>query len=187
MNIINEIQSSKDYHKTFFDIYVNYKQYDIEDREYCKNYLLIIFNEIFDYEIDLNKINDLLKKNNDDIIRLEQQNFRQKLIDKYKCCVITGENAIGCDAAHIKDLNFDPINYDLNNGLLLNKTLHAYFDNYVWSINPVTLNIEIAKNYLTPDYIIYQYNGKNMKHIITADMIPYLQFKYDMFIQHNII
>jgi hypothetical protein len=35
------------------------------------------------------------------------------------------------------------LNFDIDNGLLLNSILHKLFDNNYWSINPETLRVEI--------------------------------------------
>lgn len=61
-----------------------------------------------------------------------------------------------CEAAHIIHFS-DSINFDIDNGLLLNSILHKLFDKYYWSINPTTLCVEIFKS---------QINNENIYNIL---------------------
>jgi len=73
--------------------------------------------------------------------RLGQEHFRNELIKRYdNKCVLTNSGV--CDACHIIPFaNSD--NMFVDNGLLISKQHHNYFDNYIFSINPKTLRVEI--------------------------------------------
>lgn len=80
-------------------------------------------------------------------IRSKQEKFRDDLIDRDKSCIVSNNDYDECDAAHIVPL-LDSNNYDLDNGFLLDKSLHSSFDKHYWCINPETLTIEINKKKL---------------------------------------
>ena len=90
--------------------------------------------------------------------RLSQTQFRNKLINKYKTCIITNYSSIECEAAHIIPVK-DNGEYIVSNGLLLNSCIHKTFDLYYWSINPDTLRIEVNPKYKTSININ---NGKDI-------------------------
>jgi hypothetical protein len=184
LNYINENYDNDNIYDIFCEIYINKnnKFYDTNEREYYKNYLILIFDELYDIDINLDDITKLLEKNNKDGSRIEQDNFRKRLIDKYGKCIITGENETGCEAAHINDLKDEPLNYDTENGLLLNRTLHNYFDKLYWCINPKTMKIEVNPKYANDFSIsINKYNGKYMRDIIKLNDLTYLEKKYKKF------
>lgn len=84
--------------------------------------------------------------------RLNQREFREELLKKYKGCIVTGETCeVELTAAHIVPVSEND-NYDIDNGLLLSENLHRTFDHYLWSINPKTMTIETK-------------SGKNAGHI----------------------
>ena len=102
-----------------------------------------------------------------------QEEFRLKLINRYKCCIISGSPPITCEAAHIipyAKLTKD--RYNIDNGLLLRADLHKLFDNKQLIIDPNTLRITI-------DPIIKYYNEFNNKIInIDKNSIKYLKKYY---------
>ena len=59
-------------------------------------------------------------------IRSKQEKFRDDLIKRDKSCIISNNDYEECDAAHIVPL-LDSNNYDVDNGLLLDKSLHSSF------------------------------------------------------------
>ena len=73
-------------------------------------------------------------------IRTDQENFRHKLINRDRCCVISNTDYEDCEAAHIIPLA-ESNNYDIENGLLLDRTLHSSFDKHYWCINPHTMRV----------------------------------------------
>ena len=147
------------------------------NKKIYNNYKLFGYKNINDFMIDLNFLlltiyNDynLIEEKNQ---RLDQENFRDILINKYKTCIITNTIADECEACHIISLKEDK-NYDIDNGILLASNLHKTFDKYYWSINPDTLQIEIRndincgtiKNYINNkvnlDMNVFLYN--NLQH-----------------------
>lgn len=92
--------------------------------------------------------------------RRGQPEFRQKLLDAYGCCVITGcisEKAL--EAAHIKPYS-DTKNNDPKNGLLLRADIHTLFDRHLIGIDPETMTVYVAQS-LLEDY--GQFNGKSLQ------------------------
>jgi len=147
-------------------------------------YYLFGYKNITDFTIDLNFL--LLTIYDDyDVIedknkRLDQNNFRNIIIDKYKTCIITDAIPEECDACHlipVCKLN----NYDIDNGILLSSNLHKTFDKFYWSINPDTLMVEINNNVKCGT--IKQYVNK--KIILNMNIFLYnnLKYHYDNFIK----
>ncbi len=96
--------------------------------------------------------------------REHQQEFRKRIIERYKKCVITGAPAIMCEAAHIKpfsDCDSDE-QYDIDNGILLRADVHKLFDLKLISINvdKVVLGNDLLAD---PEYeFLWGYNGKHV-------------------------
>ena len=80
--------------------------------------------------------------------RIGQTEFRNKLINRFGRCIITKTEIF--EACHIVPYS-ESEDMDINNGLLLNKSHHDYYDKYFWSINPYTYNIEINYNLINKD------------------------------------
>jgi hypothetical protein len=180
-NIIkNELNAYIDAHIVFYKIYKNYDKYNLISYQYCKGYLQILFELDFGLCIDLDKIWELSKNDKNIDERQPQQIFRKKLIEKFETCAVTGNDVIECDAAHINDLINEKLNYSINNGLLLTKSLHVTFDNLIWCINPDTYMIEIKPT--IGKLLIHNYIDKNMEPYIDEYMVPYLRKKYEKFI-----
>lgn len=117
------------------DIYNNNELFGYSNSDEFKLKLNFLLENIYDIKLIENKGK-----------RLNQQEFRKQLIDKYKKCIITNSDClIELESAHIIPLN-ENNNYDINNGLLIKSNLHKTFDKYYWSINPDNLKIEINNN-----------------------------------------
>jgi len=108
------------------------------------------------------------------INRNGQTNFKNQLIDRYKCCIISNNTADICDAAHIIPYSqLETTNrYNIDNGLLLRTDLHRCFDNKILIINPQTLIISFDNEWLekNKNYQIYNNNRVN----INENSIKYL-------------
>lgn len=117
-------------------------------------------------------------------IRSEQDVFRDKIVNRDKCCVISSVDEIECESAHIIPLNVET-NYDIDNGILLSSSLHKMFDKYMWTINPTTLKIEISKKILNKNSICNQYDDQHIKFIPSDKMIENLKYRYGLFIDAN--
>ena len=148
-------------------------------------------NEYDDTDDLMIDIKFLLKTEHKNILILEgkearykQKEFREKVIKRYRNCIVTENKCIQeLEAAHIIPHN-DIKCCDLDNGILLEKNLHAIFDkpNYYWSINPETLKIEIKNTVkIEGKSSICKYNGKKIK--VHNNSIKYLQDHYKKFIE----
>ena len=71
--------------------------------------------------------------------RSKQILFRKALIDKYSKCAITDIHPNLCDACHIIPYSVSN-NYDVNNGILLSKNMHAAFDRKYFTIDEKSSN-----------------------------------------------
>ena len=74
-----------------------------------------------------------------------QRSFRQDLIKRDQCCILSGLSAEVCEAAHIVNKEWlrpdsNNIRFTNQNGILLNRCLHKEFDLHFWSI-------DICENY----------------------------------------
>lgn len=113
----------------------SYEKFGYDNEDLYLLHLNFMLKNLYDIKIVENK-----RK------RLNQKEFRECLINKYKCCIVSSETCLDeLAAAHIIPIN-EKENYDIDNGLLLCENLHKTFDKYKWSINPETLMIEIKKN-----------------------------------------
>ena len=114
-------------------IYSQYNDFNYNDKD--------IFKIDVDFMLDVYNI-QLMKSSK---IRTKQEIFRDKLIDRDISCVITGNDYVECDAAHIIPL-LDSNNYDIDNGLLLTGSLHDTFDKHYWCIDPIYLTVVLNKS-----------------------------------------
>lgn len=174
--------NTDDHNRIFYDIYNHYDKYDFINREYCKNYLLVIFNELFDRTIDLqlvSRMNEL----GETVRRKEHENFRQQVVRRDGCCVISGVHMDSCEAAHIYDLQYEPLNYDPNNGILLGATLHLEFDRLKWCVDPATYQIVISEKYRVQNLEIKKYTYKDLRLKLSDHplMRDYLKKKFQKF------
>ncbi len=141
---------------------------------YSINDIMIYFN--IKYSINIDKYD--FSKN-----RIGQKEFRTGLIERFGRCIITGSDIF--DACHIipysesEDMNID-------NGILLSKTYHDYFDKYIWTINPYTFNIEINYNLIDKnDFFIQNLLIINLNFLENyPNMKPYLIKHYEQFKQY---
>lgn len=136
--------------------------------------------------------NELIKQHKDDLLnelaerqlssrkpRPHQQAFRTALVGAYKGrCVVTGLGiAEALEAAHILphtgDARFDVV----ENGLLLRRDLHTLFDAFLWSINPKTSKVVLAKPLLNSPYL--EFDGKLVTQLAAPEVLElhFRQFK----------
>ena len=138
------------------------------------------YNDIVIYFFIKHYINittyDLTKK------RIGQPEFRNKLINRFGTCIITRSDIF--DACHIVPYS-ESEDMDINNGILLNKCHHDYYDKYFWSINPSTYNIEINYNLINKDdYFIKILLGTDLQYLREYRLMkPYLIKHYEEFLK----
>jgi hypothetical protein len=91
-----------------------------------------------------------------------------------KCIVSQKGIPTQFEACHIVPVS-EGGDYTESNGLLLSREFHILYDNYLWSINPQTLQVELVKN--DPDIVgtIYEYNSKkvnlNPNYLMTINLL----------------
>jgi len=119
--------------------------------------------------------------NNDQIVesiaRISQHEFRNQLIERDKVCLISGFDPIECEAAHIIPYS-ECKSYENSNGILLNRCLHKLFDLHMFSINPLTLKVEIRRR--ITKLSICKYVGKVIA--IPKECIDSLKRHYERFV-----
>lgn len=163
----------------FREIFINWKKYNYDSQDLCYNNLIIIFEDICGLNIDSDELNDYLRITDPDKLnRMQQQKFKQNLCEKYKKCIVTGNDIDECDACHIVPLEIK-YSYNINNGLLLSSSLHKTFDKFYWSINPNTSCIEVLKN--NKNLLIN--NFINKKIILEKETLENLRWHYEKFIK----
>lgn len=116
--------------------------------------------------------------------RSGQEKFRDELINRDKTCVISANDYDECDAAHIVPL-VKSNNYDIDNGLLLNKTLHDSFDKHYWCIDPHTLRVILNKSKLSDrKFSCTKYDNILVNIQPNKKMLKNLKKRYEMFIEN---
>ena len=112
-----------------------------------------------------------------------QNKYREDIIKRFNRCIVSDMDVEVCEAAHIIPFS-DCENFDIDNGLLLNKILHTLFDNHRWSINPDRLRIEISSKCNDDIYnIIKLYENKDITVLKPyPNIIKYLTQHYNVFL-----
>jgi hypothetical protein len=160
------------------------KEYDHLSNNKKYNKLLIYYDKttVDFYMYDTYKYIHQLIDDEDDITEQSNRNgqtlFREQLINRYKTCIISGCSPDVCDAAHIipyAELNSE--HYNIDNGILLRKDLHALFDNKKLIINPHTLIVRFNENIIKDNKDYIQFNNK--KIILNTNSIKYLEIYYE--------
>ena len=154
--------------KILYDFIIKTKQYE-------KELVDLVMCNLYDY---VNKPTEIKDK------RDKQTLFRNDLVNKYKRCIISNYNELTCQACHIIPYcdSDDSMQYNLDNGILLNSELHILFDKYLWSINSdqivkfsdiILNNIEFER--------FHQYHNKKL-NILNTNTLNNLEKHYNIFI-----
>lgn len=136
-----------------------YNLYNILIKDNDKLYLDYLFYSLKKYEHIENNIETI-----EDKIKRKDNNFKNKVKEYYKTCIITGRSNIVCEVAHIFPFSDSDLNdkYNEFNGILLCRDLHCLFDKKLININPTNfeliLNDEILEDKSLEVY--HQYNKK---------------------------
>ena len=151
---------------------INYKDFNYDCYDDLELDLFFLIDTLYsDYKIYKNKQE-----------RTEQEQFRRDLINKYSRCIITGSTCkTELEAAHIvnyRDNNAFGIN-TTDNGLLLKSNIHKTFDDNLWTINPITLMIEVKENIDAGE--IMNYNGYKIDIIMNNNILKNLKKRYEEF------
>ncbi len=152
----------------------------LDEIDYSKYY----YESYDDFELDLFFLIETLYsnykifKNKQD--RVEQEQFRRNLINKYNKCIITGSTCLTeLEAAHIVNFREDMTNNTIDNGLLLKSNIHKTFDDNLWAINPKSLLIEVKENIDAGE--IMNYNGTKINIILNDRILINLKKRYLQF------
>jgi predicted restriction endonuclease len=156
------------------DIYKSYTDFAYTDHN--------LFKIDVDYYLEMYQLNLTESKK----IRSNQEKFRDELIKKYNHCVVTDTDPEECDAAHIVPLS-ESNNYDVDNGLLLTKSLHETFDKYYWCIdptNPNNLRIVLNKKKLIGKKLTCsKYENKQIALELNDKLLNNLRKRYEEFLK----
>ena len=152
------------------DILHTYTYFGYTNEEIYKLHLLFLLNNVYTHI----KLVDVKHK------RLEQREFRQLLLEKYKTCIISKNSCLDeLEACHIVEIKNNG-NYSIDNGIILERNLHSTFDKNFWCINPYTLKIEIKENHKGS---ITKYRNVNVNIENFNPMLHlYLTKKYEIFL-----
>lgn len=117
--------------------------------------------------------------------RINQDKFREKIIKRDKCCILSNSHPDMCEACHI--IPYSESNeeqkYDINNGILLERGLHSLFDKYLWSINRESYVIISEKILNNPQYNLINIYNK-IKLQLNEKQLDYLKNHYEQFIKN---
>lgn len=156
------------------DIYNDYKKFNYNNKELFVLHLDFLLNNFYK-NIKIKEINISNK-------RLNQDEFRNLLLNKYKKCIITNNNCIDeLEACHIVEFK-NGGKCNVNNGFLLERNIHATFDKNVWCINPDTLLIEI-KNGIKCIGTISKYKNLKINLKLNNELYNNLLIRYNNFIR----
>lgn len=148
------------------------------------NYIDYLFYSLKKYEYQ--KTIETIETTEEREKRLDSE-FRNKVREKYKTCIITNKPLYVSQVAHIYPFKLcEPVEkYDIYNGLLLSAELHLLFDtpDHKLRINPDTKIISFSEDILNDKSMIEYRQYHNMKIDLDEKNIHYLKKKYSLFVQ----
>jgi hypothetical protein len=154
---------------------------DITIKEYIDDTFIKFSEENKKLRIKLNESNIYIASKK----RIGQTQFRRDLFKKFnnKCLITDTKCDTELEACHIISLNKGGT-YDLDNGILLNRNLHATFDKYYWSINPDTLKICVNLKEETGE--INKYKDEKVDVLLNDNMLKNLEEHYKIFVSKQL-
>jgi hypothetical protein len=112
-------------------------------------------------------------------VRAVQGRFRDDLFDLYggKCLLTRCAVPEALEAAHVLPHNGDPVRDRPDNGLLLRRDLHTMLDAMLWSIDPKTNKVRLARRLNDKSYGAL--DGKVIDHHVDTDalLVHFTQFQ----------
>lgn len=112
-----------------------------------------------------------------------QSEYRNKLVERFKYCLISNLHPNLCEACHI--IPFSKCeNFYIENGLLLNPILHKLFDSHQFSIDPKTLIVKVNRNSI---YYSYMRQFKNQKVLILEqypNLLVSLEYHFKIYLSY---
>ena len=165
-NIIHKVDSC-DYYSKYNELITFYPN--------DKNKIDFIFYDLFNYEPK--KLTEKEQR--------KDTKFRNQVRAKYNnVCMITGKPIDICDVAHIYPFSqsSEIEKYDVDNGFLLSKELHVYFDlpTYDFKIDPDTSTIILSDDILTNSSLSEYHKYHNTKIKLNKQNKEYLRKKYSL-------
>lgn len=114
------------------------------------------------------------------VVRPGQASFREGLLARYggQCCISGCNIAALVEAAHIIPYRGDQSD-DVSNGLLLRVDMHRLFDAHLVSINPESLEVQVASVIEDPAYRAY--HGKRLFQFTPRPRLLFLETHYQAF------
>ena len=126
---------------------------------------------------------------------VNQSQFRTCVQKRDRKCIITRYDQCECDACHIIPYSICngsewPFKYDRRNGLFLTKSLHALFDQFLWTFDIYDLKYENNKYYSRVIVIdnnrnLFIDSFKNQYIAFPTECLPFLYAHYQMYILYN--
>jgi predicted restriction endonuclease len=138
--------------------------------------ILVEMHLNFEYDININLSFNISNK------KINRLPFRDKLMKRFDYkCMIDPDNynlPTDCEACHIIPVHkFN--DYNINNGLFMNKLVHEYFDRYELSINPDSNKIELKGKAMEQNQL------KRLDGKIINILEKYHAIKYYLTIHYN--
>ena len=166
-----------------------YNLYNILIKDNDKDYLDYLFYTLKKYEhkqiiTTEETIEEITEETTEERIKRKDKYFRDRVIEKYKRCVITNKPLKYCQVAHIYPyaLSDSIEKYDPDNALLLCADFHIGFDHTDtdFIINPNLKCIEISESILTDPTMSEYHKYHNQKIDLSDRNIYYLKRKYNI-------
>lgn len=112
-------------------------------------------------------------------VRPVQGKFRDALFELYsrKCVLTKCSVREALEAAHVMPHNGNPVWDRPDNGLLLRRDLHTMFDAMLWSIDPKTNKVRLARRLVDKSYSFLA--DKVIDHQVDPDalLFRFIQFQ----------
>jgi hypothetical protein len=166
------------------DIDLNILYLDILDKYNNKTLIDMAFYDLFEYEHTDEFIEETIQETTEERIKRKDTHFRDRVIEKYKRCIITNKPLKYCQVAHIYPyaLSDETEKYDPYNALLLCSDFHIGFDHTDtdFIINANLKCIELSE-FILSDLTMSEYHKYHNKKIELSDRnIYYLKKKYNL-------
>lgn len=111
------------------------------------------------------------RRRNSQKVRPVQGKFRDALFGIYggKCLLTHCRVKEALEAAHVLPHNGDPVRDVSENGMLLRRDLHTMFDAMLWSIDPSTNKVRLARRLVDKSYGALE--GKVVDHYVDPSVL----------------
>jgi len=116
----------------------------------------------------------------------DDYNFRKSVRTYYNDeCIISNHSFEECSICHIKPFSICNINEKYNplNGIILNNSLHALYDKFLFTIHPTNYNIILSDKINSKNTSITKYKNEYIN--INPDSYEFLSWHYANFMDFN--